>query len=94
MNFLHNELMKEVTDMGIKDATVRRFKQICDERNMCLNALANISGVSPSTAYSMMKSERQDISLLTVKKFCDGLDISLGEFFSSPIFDELEQEIY
>jgi hypothetical protein len=42
----------------------------------------------------MMKSNRRDISLITVKKFCDGLDMTLGEFFSTPEFDALEQEIW
>ncbi len=79
--------------MSVKDAVVKRFRAICLERNIKLNELANISGVTPSTAYSMMDESRRDISITTIKKFCDGLDISLGEFFSSPEFDELEQEI-
>lgn len=58
-----------------------------------INELANLSGVTPSTAYSMMSKERRDISIRTIKKFCDGLEISLGEFFSTEIFDNLEQEI-
>ena len=80
--------------VGVKEATARRFAQICAERNICINNLANISGVSASTAYSMMRKDRHDISLLTVKKFCDGLGMTLGEFFSTPEFDNLEQEIY
>lgn len=79
--------------MSVKDAVVKRFQAICLERNIKLNELANISGVTPSTAYSMMDETRRDISITTIKKFCDGLDISLGEFFSSPEFDSLEQEI-
>ena len=79
--------------MSVKDAVVKRFKAICLERNIKLNELANISGVTPSTAYSMMDETRRDISITTIKKFCDGLDISLGEFFSSPEFESLEQEI-
>ena len=64
-----------------------------DERNIKINELANISGVTPSTAYSMMDKSRREISIRTIKKFCDGLEISLGEFFSTPEFDNLEQEI-
>ena len=79
--------------MSVKDAVVKRFKAICLERNIKLNELANISGVTPSTAYSMMDEKRRDISITTIKKFCDGLEISLGEFFSSPEFDSLDQEI-
>ena len=60
---------------------------------MKINELANLSGVTPSTAYSMMDETRRDVSIVTIKKFCDGLDITLGEFFSTPEFDNLEQEI-
>ena len=79
--------------MGVKDVVVERFKKLCDERNIKINELANISGVTPSTAYSMMDTSRRDISIITIKKFCDGLEITLGEFFSAPEFDCLEQEI-
>lgn len=71
-----------------------RFKQLCDERKIKINELANLSGVTPSTAYSMMDESRRDISISTIKKFCDGLEITLGEFFSTPEFDNLEQEIF
>lgn len=60
---------------------------------MRLNELANRSGVTPSTVYSMVDARRRDISIVTIKKLCDGLEISLGEFFSAPEFDSLEQEI-
>jgi len=79
--------------MNVKDVVVTRFKRLCDERNIKINELANISGVTPSTAYSMMDDQRRDISITTIKKFCDGLGITLGEFFNSPEFDSLEQEI-
>ena len=79
--------------MNVKDATVIRFKEICRQRGIAINELAVLSGVTPSTAYSMLDSSRHDISLITVKKFCDGLDISLQEFFTSEIFENLEPEI-
>lgn len=79
--------------MSVKDAVANRFLNLCKERNIRINELANISGVTPSTAYSMMDKRRRDVSIVTIKKFCDGLEISLGEFFSSPEFDSLEQEI-
>lgn len=72
---------------------VQRFQQLCRERNIRINELANISGVTASTAYSMIDSSRRDISIITIKKFCDGLGTSLGEFFSTPEFEALEQEI-
>lgn len=79
--------------MNVKDVVAARFKSLCEERNIKINELANISGVTPSTAYSMMDEGRRDISITTIKKFCDGLEITLGEFFSTPEFDALEQEI-
>lgn len=79
--------------MTVKDAVVERFRRICAERSMKPNELANLSGVTPSTVYSMLDSKRRDLSIVTIKKLCDGLEISLGEFFASPEFDALEQEI-
>lgn len=79
--------------MSVKDAVCERFRTICEQRHMAINELANLSGVTPSTAYSMMDETRRDISIVTIKKFCDGLDITLGEFFSTDEFDNLEQEI-
>ena len=77
----------------VKDAVAKRFLRILEERKIKINELANLSGVTPSTAYSMLDENRRDVSITTIKKFCDGLEISLGEFFSAPEFDELEQEI-
>ena len=79
--------------MAIKDAVVQRFQDICDERGIKANELAVLSGVTPSTVYSMLDESRRDISITTIKKLCDGLEITLGEFFSTPEFDALEQEI-
>ena len=79
--------------MNIKDAVAKRFQQICIDRNMSLNELANLSGVTPSTLYSMMDKRRRDISVITIKKFCDGLEMSLAEFFDDKLFSDLEPEI-
>ena len=79
--------------MRIKEAVVLRFQQLCNERKIKYNELAVRAGVTPSTVYSMMNEQRKDLSVITVKKLCDGLDISLSEFFDDPIFHSLEQEI-
>lgn len=79
--------------MFVKDAVIERFTEICRERHIKINELANLSGVTPSTAYSMLDKNRRDVSITTIKKLCDGLGVSLGEFFSAPVFDTLEQEI-
>lgn len=79
--------------MYVKDAVASKFAEICNQKNIKPNELATTSGVTPSTVYSLLDSRRRDVSLITIKKLCDGLGITLGEFFSSPEFDALEQEI-
>ena len=79
--------------MRVKEAIAARFRQLCLERGIKINHLANLAGVTPSTVYSMMDPTRHDVSAVTVKKLCDGLEISLKEFFDAPVFDDLEQEI-
>lgn len=79
--------------MNVKDAVVLRLQEICTENNITYNDLANRSGITPSTIYSMMDQSRRDISLVTIKKICDGLEITLSDFFDSKIFNELEPEL-
>lgn len=79
--------------MTVKDAVARRFKELCEQKNIRINELATRSGVTPSTVYSMLDPRRREISITTIKKLCDGLEITLGEFFSTSDFDMLEQEI-
>ena len=79
--------------MTVKDTVVRRFQTLCQERGIKSNELAALAGVTPSTVYSMMDARRRDISIVTIKKLCDGLGITLGTFFSTPEFEALEQEI-
>lgn len=79
--------------MTVKDAVVRRFRELLEARGIRPNELANRAGVTPSTVYSMLDDSRRDLSIITIKKLCDGLEITLGEFFSTPAFDTLEQEI-
>ena len=79
--------------MNTKEAVVKRILQLCDERKIAINAIANLSGVSPSTVYSMLNEKSQNPGVVSLKKLCDGFDITLREFFDSPIFENIEQEI-
>ncbi len=79
--------------MLIKEAVVLRFQMICAERNIKYNELATLSGVTPSTVYSMMSVERKDLSIITIKKLCDGLGMTITDFFDHDTFKTLEQEI-
>ena len=79
--------------MRTNEAIANRILQVCEERNIAINELASISGVSPSTVYSILNEKSKNPGAITLKKLCDGLDITLGKFFSTPEFDALEQEI-
>lgn len=77
----------------VKEAVVARFQALVEARGLNPNALANLAGVTPSTVYSMLDPRRKDVSIVTIKMLCDGLDMTLGEFFSTEEFDQLEQEL-
>ena len=79
--------------MRTKEAVAQRILELCRERNIAVNALANISGVSPSTIYSMLNQKSQNPGVVSIKKLCDRFEITVREFFDSPLFDETEQEI-
>ena len=80
--------------MSIKDYVVKRFIKLCDEKEITLNELANLSGVTPSTVYSMVQNNRREIGITTIKKLCDGLNISICDFFCTDEFKNLSQEIF
>ena len=67
--------------------------RLCAERDISINKLATISALPPSSVKNILYGRSTDPKILTIKKICDGLDITLGEFFSTPEFDALEQEI-
>lgn len=79
--------------LNVKEAVVARFRELLATRGMSANELATLSGVTPSSVYSMLDPCRKELTINLIKKLCDGLEISLGTFFSTPMFDELEQEI-
>ena len=79
--------------MRTKEAVAQRILELCRERNIAVNALANISGVSPSTIYSRLNQKSQNPGVVSIKKICGGLEITVRDFFDSPLFDETEQEI-
>ncbi len=79
--------------MNIKEAVEKRIIELCNERNMAINALANTSGVAPSTIYSMLNEKSKNPGVVSIKMICDGFDISIRQFFDSDLFDDLEQEI-
>lgn len=75
-------------------AAVRnRILQLCGERGISINKLATICALPPSSIKNILYGKSQNPKLITIKMICDGLDITLGEFFTTPEFNALEQEI-
>lgn len=79
--------------MGIYTYTVERIRQLCKERDITPNALSYLSGIPQSTLKSILNGESKNPGLVTVKKICDGLDVTLIEFFDTEEFRHLEQEV-
>ncbi len=79
--------------MDTISAVKNRILQLCGERNISVNKLATISALPPSSVKNILYGKSQNPKLLTIKLLCDGLGITLGEFFSTPEFDALEQEL-
>ena len=69
--------------MTVKDAVANRFREICKDRNIKPNELANRAGITPSSVYSMLDPKRREVSVNLVKKLCDGLE-SRWVSFSAP----------
>lgn len=70
-----------------------RIFTLCGERGIAINKLANIAGMSTGSLKHIIYGKSQNPKILTLKVVCDGLNMTLGEFFSTPEFDALEQEI-
>lgn len=79
--------------MTVGIAVKERILQLCEERAISVNMLCTMSGVTQSTINNLVNGRNNSITVATLKKLCDGLEITLGEFFSTPEFDALEQEI-
>ncbi len=74
-------------------AIKNRILFLCTERNITINKLATMCALPPSSVKNILYGRSVDPKILTIKKICDGLDITLAEFFSTQEFDSLEQEI-
>lgn len=79
--------------MNTVDAVRDRILQLCEERKMSIHKLAMVSALPPSSIKNILYGKSRNPKVLTIKMLCDGLGITLGEFFSTPEFDALEQEI-
>ncbi len=80
--------------MNISNAVACRILDLCDERKITVNKLSTISGVTQSTVNDIVNRKAKNIGIVTLKKLCDGFDITITEFFDTEIFRNLEQEMY
>lgn len=79
--------------MDTRKCVEQRIIELCQERNISFNKLSTLAAVSPSTIKSILNGASKNPGVVTIKKLCDGLDISLIEFFDTEDFRNLEQEI-
>lgn len=80
--------------MKVREAVITRIVELCEKKDMTFNALANEAGLSPSTLKNIINGNSCNPGICTIKIICDGLNITIKEFFHSDLFDKLEQEIY
>ena len=79
--------------MNIGEATRMRIRELCRERGITLNKLSTICGITQSTLNNIVSGRNNSTTVSTVKKICDGFEITIQSFFASPLFEDLEQEI-
>ena len=79
--------------MRITEAVKKRFEELCYERDLNFCKLASLSGIPSTTVKSIFYGQSKNPGIATIKKLCDGLDISITEFFDTDYFKALEQEI-
>lgn len=79
--------------MNIGEAVKLRILELCRKNEITINKLSYICGMTQSTLNNIVSGRNNTTTVSTVKKICDGLEITIQEFFDSPLFDDLEQEI-
>ena len=79
--------------MTIGNAVRERILALCRQHEITVNKLASVSGVTQSTVNNIVSGRNRSTTISTIKKLCDGLEISIQEFFDDPLFEELEQEL-
>ena len=79
--------------MNIGNAVKLRIIELCNQNDITLNKLSTICGITQSTLNNIIRGRNQSTTISTIKKICDGLDITVRDFFAGSLFDDLEQEI-
>lgn len=79
--------------MNTREAVAQRIRDLCKEKGLTPNGLSNVAGIPQATVKSILNGESKNPGVVTIKKLCDGLNITLEFFFSTETFNSLEQEI-
>ena len=79
--------------MRVGEAVRFRILELCQEHNITLNKLSTICGITQSTLNNIVSGRNSTTTVSTIQKICDGLEITILDFFTSPLFENLEQEI-
>ena len=79
--------------MQIGEATKKRILEICREREITVNRLSTLCGITQSTLNNIVSGRNKGVTVSTLQKICDGLEITVVEFFSSPLFENIDQEL-
>lgn len=82
-----------MADVTIGKAVELRILELCKNHEITVNKLATISGITQSTLNNIVSGRNNSTTVSTIKKICDGLDITIQEFFDSDFFLDLEQEV-
>ena len=90
-----NRAAEIISDAGKKaeEAVKERILQLCIENNISINKLCSLSGVTQSTVNNIVSGRNRSTTISTIKKLCDGLGITIEDFFTSELFRNLEQEV-
>ena len=79
--------------MTIGDAVRTRILELCSQYHITVNRLATISGITQSTLNNIVSGRNHSTTISTIQKICDGLEITITEFFQSPLFQNIDQEV-
>lgn len=79
--------------MTLKEAIIQRILDLCEEHSLTINKLSTVCGMTQSTINNIVNGRNKSTTTSTVKKICDGLNITIADFFNDPLFQDLEQEI-
>lgn len=79
--------------MRVNEAVKLRILDLCQQNNITLNKLSTICGITQSTLNNIMNRPNATTTVTTIQKICDGLEITISDFFHSNVFNGLEQEI-